>query len=320
MIDTVKWGIIGPGIIAHQFAKDIEFVENAELLAVASNTAGKAEHFARQYSIPNYYTGYDDLFENPDIDAIYIATTHNFHKQNCIDAIDAGKAVLCEKPLTDNLADARELVAYARSKEAYLMEAMWTYFLPSINQALEWIDEGRIGEVVNVKANFGYPKKFDPKHRLFNPELSGGCLLDMGIYPVAMAWLFIQSLPSEYRQVVQKAPTGVDYDVNMQWVYPDSRVANLHSSFKVKLNNHTYIFGEKGYIDIPDFWRSHDCYLYEGDKIVDKFNDEREGLGFEFEIAAASEDILAGRQQNEIMPHATSIKLQELMNAVMQQF
>lgn len=317
MTHKVRWGIVGPGTIAHQFANDIKFCQHAEIVGVASNSPQRAKEFALKYNIPKHYSAYSDLYNDDEVDAIYIATTHNFHKQNGIEAIDAGKAVLCEKPLTDNLQDTIELIDHANSRNIYLMEAMWTYFLPPIRKAQEWIDAGKIGEVINVKSNFGYPKQFDPNSRLFDPNLSGGCLLDMGIYTVAMAWLFMKMDPKKYNIVSTKAPSGVDYDVNMQLVYPDNKVANLHSSFKAKLNNHTYIIGKNGYIDIPDFWRANNCTLYQEEKIINEFHDTRKGLGFEFEIEAASKDILASRTESDIMPHSYSIKFQEHIKRIM---
>ena len=318
MGNKVRWGIIGPGKIAHQFANDIKFSKNAEIIGVASNSPKTAEEFAEKYDIPKFYSAYSDLFNDDEVDAIYIASTHNFHKQNGIEAINAGKAVMCEKPLTDNLQDTIELIDHARSKKTYLMEAMWTYFLPAIRKAQEWVNAGKIGEVINIKSNFGYAKKFDPESRLFDPNLSGGCLLDMGIYPIAMAWLFTKMDPSEYHIVRTNAATGVDYDVNMQLVYPDNRVANLHSSFKVKLNNNTYIIGENGYIELPDFWRANNCLLYQEEKLIDEFHDGRKGLGFEFEIEAASRDIIAGKTESEIMPHSYSIKFQEHIKRILE--
>jgi predicted dehydrogenase len=319
-MNKIRWGIVGPGKIAHQFAQDIKYTSNSVLAAVASNDAARSNSFAEKYGITKAYEGYEALFKDPEIDAIYVATTHNFHLQNSLDAIAAGKAVLCEKPLTDNPEDALKLIKAAQEQDVYLMEAMWTYFLPSIRKAKEWIEDGRIGEIVNLKVNFGFPKEFNPESRLFNPQLSGGVLLDMGIYPVAMAWLIMQEEPEEYNIVAEKAPTGVDYDVNMQLIYTDKRVANLHASFKIKLNNHCYIFGEKGYLDIPDFWRANKVLFYEEDELVDQFEDNREGLGFEFEIEAAAADILAGRTQSALMPHSYSIKLQELMSEIMKHF
>lgn len=319
-MNKVRWGIIGPGIIAHQFAKDIRFTSNAVLEAVASNSEDRARDFADTYNIPKAYTGYKALLEDPDVDAVYVATTHNFHLENSFAALEAGKPVLCEKPLTDNLPDALKLFEAVKEIDVYLMEGMWTYFLPTIKKVQEWIAQRRIGQVVNVKANFGYPRKFDSEHRLFNPKLSGGVLLDMGIYPVAMAWLFMQEDPLSYNVLSKNAMTGVDSDVNMQLIYENNRVANLHTSFEVKLHNYCYIYGDKGYIEIPDFWRSREAFLYDGENIIERYNDNRQGLGFEFQIEAASEDILNGLTESAIMPHAYSLKLQKHMSEIMKRF
>ena len=315
----VRWGIIGPGKIAHQFANDIRFTSNSEIVAVASNSAQRAQEFAGKYGIPTAYDNYPALYEASNVDMIYVATTHNFHFENSRDAIINGKAVLCEKPITDNLASAVELFEIARKNKVYLMEALWTYFLPAIQKAKEWINEGRIGKVINLKADFGFRKEFDPESRLYNPKLSGGVLLDMGIYPVAMSWYFLQQKPDQYNVVMTKAPTGVDYDINLQLMYPDI-TANLHSSYRAKLSNYAYIVGEEGYIVLPDFWRASECFLYQGGKIIDQFNDHRKGLGFEFEIEAAANDWQNGKTESAIMPPANSIALQELMGEIAAHF
>lgn len=315
----VRWGVVGPGVIAHQFAHDIKYTSNSTIIAVASNNIERAKSFASTYDIPNVYNSYNDLFLDENVDMVYVATTHNFHYENCKAAIELGKGVLCEKPITDNFLDAKKLFDIANNNGVYLMEAMWTYFLPAIKKAKEWVLEGRIGKVINIKSNFGYRNEYDPKSRLFNPELSGGCLLDMGIYTVAMAWLFLKEDPTKYNVHVTKAPSGVDYDVNMQLIYTDA-VANLHSSFQAKLNNHSYIIGEKGYIDIPDFWKASDCYLFEEEKIIDHFKDERKGMGFEFEIEAAADDYRKGKLTSDIMPPEYSLKLQQHMAEITKRF
>ena len=192
-MEKIKWGIVGPGIIAHEFAHDFQFASHAELVAVASRSVERGADFAKKYGIKKVFSSYNDLYNDPDVDAIYVATPHTFHFENSRDAIDSGKAVLCEKPLTHNLQDTVALLDHAQKKGIYLMEGMWTYFLPVIRKAVEWVDAGRIGEVKHVKANFGYPSEFDPSRRYYDPELAGGCLLDMGCYTIAMAWLFLKA-------------------------------------------------------------------------------------------------------------------------------
>lgn len=318
-MSKIKWGIIGPGIIANEFAHDFQFVSNAQIHAVASRNDERGKAFAEKYNIPNVYTSYEALYNDPQIDAVYVATPHNFHLKNSSDAINAGKAVLCEKPITINPAECQQLTSLARERNIYLMEGMWTYFLPAIQKAQEWINNGKIGRVVSIKSDFGYPVPYDPESRMYNPALSGGSLLDMGVYTIAMAWLIYKQDPLIMKVVGRKAPTGVDNDVNMLFEYKDE-IASLHSSFRSKLNNHTYIIGEEGYIDLPDFWKANECLLYKGEKVIDTFDDGRKGFGFQFEIEAVSDDLLNGKKESEIVPFTTSLALQRHMEEVSNHF
>lgn len=315
----VKWGIAGLGKIAHQFAHDFVDVQNGELVGVASRSAERGKEFSEKYNAPKIYTNYQDLYNDDEIDAVYIATPHNFHLEMATEALKAGKAVLCEKPITINPDECRELMEVAKATGGYLMEGMWTYFLPALLKAQEWVAEGRIGKVKHVKSDFGYPVPFDSQGRMYNPNLAGGALLDMGIYTVAMAWLFYKKDPIDISVVARNAPTGVDNDVTMLFEY-DDELANLTTSFRSKLPNWTYIVGEGGNIAIPDFWRAKECFLYEMEECVEHFKDPRSTNGFNFEIDAVSEDILQGRKESEVMPLAYSLKLQEQMWAVMQKF
>ncbi len=315
----VRWGILGPGIIAHEFAHDFQFSQHAELAAVASRSKERGDAFARKFAVETVYTSYEDLYNDDGIDAIYVATPHNFHHDLTKDALEAGKSVLCEKPLTVNPDECRNLMKIAKETNQYLMEGVWSYFLPSILKAMEWVKEGRIGRLTQVKADFGYPVPFNKDGRMYNPDLAGGSLLDMGVYCVAMAWLFIQKDPDNFHVIARKASTGVDNDVSMLFEY-DDQVANLSSAFRCKLHNYAFIIGTEGYIMIPDFWRAKEAFLYEEEQIVAHFIDNRKGFGFNFEMDAVSTDILEGRKESQIVPLETSLKLQEHMAAVMSKF
>lgn len=315
----IKWGIIGPGKIAHTFAQDFQFAKYAELKAVASRSQERAEIFADKYNLPKAYGSYAELYADEDIDIVYVATPHTFHHENSVDALNKGKAVLCEKPITVNLAECDSLIALAKKKEQYLMEGMWTYFLPVINKASAWINDGRIGKVLSIKADFGNAVPFDAESRAYSPALGGGALLDMGIYPLAITWLVYKCDPKNITVISRKASTGVDNDVNMLFEYEDA-LASLQTSFRSKLNNHAYIIGEKGYIDIPEFWHARECILYDSENIIDHFKDDRKGSGFEFEIDSVSSDLLNGLKQSNVMPLAYSRKLQEHMQMVIEKF
>lgn len=171
--DKVRWGIMGTGWIASQFAKDLEHAGNAEKAAVGSRTAGSAEKFAAEYGFARAYGSYEEMLQDPEVDIIYVATPHPVHKENVLACLEAGKAVLCEKPFTMNARQLEQLVETARERNLFLMEGMWTRFLPPIAQARAWIAEGRIGEVRLLQANFGFRVGWEPEGRLLNPDLGG---------------------------------------------------------------------------------------------------------------------------------------------------
>ena len=206
----VRWGIVSTGRITHQFVQDFRFVPNGEVVAVASRSQESADAFAAQYGIPRAYSTYRQMLEDPGVDAVYVATPHTLHYQNTIDAIAERKHVLCEKPFTVGVRESRNLFHLAEQSSVFVMEAMWTYFLPAIHKAQGWLEQGRIGKLRQVKVDFGYPQlPYDPDRREYNAELAGGCLLEMGIYPIALAWLFMQRDP-ENIQVTAKGNTLPD--------------------------------------------------------------------------------------------------------------
>lgn len=318
-VDSTRWGIVSTGRIAHQFAQDLVHVENGRLVAVASRSQDRAAAFAVEHGADRAHGSYQALFEDADVDAVYVATPHTLHAQNAADALRAGKAVLCEKPLTTTPEDARALVGVAQETGGYLVEAMWTYFLPAIRKAQEWISQERIGRICHVKADFGYPVPYDPEGREYAPHLAGGSLLDMGVYPVALAWLFLRQHPLEVHVVARHAPTGVDDDVVMVFDYPDA-VATLGCSFRCRLGNTAYLIGEEGRIVIPDFFRARECSLYHLDERVDHFVDGRRSLGLAYEAAAVGDDLRAGRRQSEVVPWEASLAFQDHMARVRGQF
>jgi predicted dehydrogenase len=259
------------------------------------------------------------MLADPELDAIYVSTPHTLHHFNSMEAISAGKAVLCEKPLTINPAEARSLTGAAESAGVFLMEGMWTWFLPAVRQALAWVEAGRIGSLRHIKADFGYPMPFDASSRVYSRELAGGCLLDMGIYPVALAWLFMRRDPVAYHVISRFAPNGVDDEVVMTFDYGDQH-ASLATSFRCKLPNTAVIVGADGLIVIPDFWRAHECTLFRLEQRVDHFRDDRRSGGFEFEIEAVNRDLTAGRTQSTTVTWADSIRFQEHMGEIMRRF
>jgi predicted dehydrogenase len=311
----VRWGVLGAGHIAHTFCRDMAFCQQGELGAIASRSQHAADEFAERYAISKAYGDYQSLYDDEHIDAIYIATPHNFHFAQAKGALLAGKHVLVEKPITVSAQQCAELIALAKEKKCFLMEAMWSYFLPTWLTAKRWCDEGRIGKIVHVKADFGYPVTYVPGDRMYEPALSGGCLLDMGIYPLALAQYFLAQQPLSSQYSCRFASTGVEDDLIILADYPQAR-ATLATSFRAKLQNSAYIIGELGYIEIPNFWRAQGCSLFALDEKIDEFVEARKGSGFEFQIEAASAAIKLGKLETELMPHNTSLVLQQQMDSI----
>jgi len=311
----ITWGIIGAGNIARTFAKDIAYTSNAKLGAVASRSLESANAFAQQYSIPKAYGSYAELYADPEIDAIYIATPHNFHLSQSLQALDSSKSVLCEKPLTVNSNECLELINSASQSSHSVMEALWTYFLPAIQKAQAWVAEGHIGKLEHIKAEFGFFKKYEPEGRLYNPELAGGCLLDMGIYPIALTNLFAQGQITKLEVDATFAPSGVEDFLKMEFQFSNLTAA-LITSYKEHLPNTAYIRGSEGTIKIPNFWSAGECILYQDGEISEVFNDGRHGSGFEFQIESFSQNILNGEKESSVMPLQQSLRLQELMDQV----
>ena len=316
----IKWGIISTGNIAHSFAKDFVYSHGGKVHAVASRSLNKAKDFANKFNIENAYGSYDELFNDPEIDIVYIGTPHNFHFLNATEAIKKRKAVLCEKPITTNPHDCKTLIDLSVNSKTFLMEAMWMYYLPPIRKVKQWIDDGRIGNVVQLKADFGLKAMYDPSGRVFNPDLAGGALLDIGIYPIALAQLIFEQEPIDISVFSRKAKTGVDLEEIMLFQYKDDAYANLTATFACDLPNEAIISGETGYIRIPDFFKARDCLLYIDNKITEHFTDKRKSVGYNYEIDAVHSDLASGRNQSEIIPLRTSLLLQELMEKVKMKF
>ena len=318
-MSTIRWGMICAGRIANAFAADMDHVLNGEVHAIAARSLQNAQQFADKYNIPRAYGGYESLYNDPDIDAIYISSPHNFHLEQASTAMRAGKAVLCEKPLTVNPGECRKLIQLNQESGVYLMEAMWTWFLPAILKAGEWVAKGRIGAIQHIKADFGYPIPYAPDRREYDNTLAGGALLEMGVYPIALAWLFSGQDPLTIQSVSRFAPNGVEDDLTFIFNY-DQYAATLGTSFRCRLRNEAVIVGDKGYIVIPDFFRASEAYLYHLDEQIAHFHDGRQTVGFNYQTEAVGNDLLQQKTQSARMPLSASLKFQEHIARVKQTF
>lgn len=257
MSKTIYWGILGTGYVAQQFAQGLRFLPDAQLLAVGSRTITSAQQFAQRFSIPRVYKSYEELVKDKDVDVVYIATPQSRHKEDCILCLEAGKAILCEKPFTINAQEAREVITLARQKQLFCMEAMWMRFLPLIQKVKSLINSGAIGEIRMLTADFGYPTEFNPENRYFNPTLGGGALLDRGIYNLSLAFQLLGS-PSQVTSQPSIGETGVDEQSAIVLGYSQGQLAILSASLRTYLSNEAIIMGTQGKIRIHEpFCRPH---------------------------------------------------------------
>lgn len=316
--NKIRWAILGAGHIAHSFIKDFPLMQNAELVGVAARDKERAILFAKENNIPKAFN-YEELYVSDEIDAVYIATPHNFHFEQTLKCLQNGKAVLCEKPITVNDAEFKKLMSLSKEKNVFLMEAMWTYFLPAIQKAKQWLKEGTIGALKIIQADFAVQMEKNYEGRVYNPNLAGGALLDLGVYPVALAYYFTNKNPVKITASAAMTKTGVDESLGMIFQYGEV-TATLFTSIITRMTNKLRIFGEEGYIEIPDFWRTHSAKLFDKDfNLLETFDDERMSHGFIFEMQHANDLILYGKIESPVIPHSRSNDIQETMTEVRRQ-
>ncbi|MBQ8642274.1 MAG: Gfo/Idh/MocA family oxidoreductase [Clostridia bacterium] len=316
---AVRFAILGAGGIAVKFKDAVDRTEGAEVIAVASKSRERAAAFAGKQNIPLWYDSYDAMLENPDVDAVYIATTHNYHAENLRACIAAGKHIVCEKPMVLTEADAAEIFALAEKKGVFLMEAMWSRFLPHLQQAKKWITEGRIGKIESVRAVIGFKGNEKFETRLYNPELAGGGLYDIGVYPIEIVSWLVGEPVEDCLAMWRKHPvTGVDENVSMLLRYP-SCDASIQCLISCSTDEVTVINGTKGYIVIPTTHRGNTCILYSDSlQETERFRLLYEN-GFTFEVSEAVRCIREGRLTSDVIPPSSTIECARIFDIVLRQ-
>ena len=317
MAETIRWGIIGCGGISRKFARCIKDVAGTEISAVASATPGKAEKLAAEFGIAAAYNNYQQLVERDDIQAIYVATTHNFHYENVKLALEHGKAVLCEKPTTVAAWEAEALVALAREKKLFLMEAMWTRFLPAIRQVRAWLAEGAIGEVRQIRADFGFNAPFNPEGRMFNKALAGGALLDAGIYPISFASM-VAGTPLAVEAISSIGSTDVDEQTFCLFRYESGAIASVSASVRALVDVRAEIIGSEGKIIVPRFiWGlSAELQRFKDRETIQKSFPYPDGQGFEFEIQEVVDCVRQGKLESDVMPLDETISIMQTIDKI----
>lgn len=327
-----RWAVIGPGGIANRFAGALAAVPGAVLAAVFARDAVKGEAFAaqwqRDYRRARVTTDLADLLADPGVDAVYIATPHSHHAEYIRAALRAGKPVLCEKPLVTTRAEGQALVDLARERGVFLMEALWTRFLPAYELAGRWLREGAIGELRAMQSSFCFAAKYDPEHRCWNPALAGGALWDIGIYNLAVTRWVLQQMgdgvcpePVAMDVQAQMAPTGVDAAVNVTLHFPGGVTSQFRCGFDAASANAFEVLGSQAALRFPSGFSHAEAVELLAHKTPPRREEAPYVLnGFEGEVAEAQACIRAGLVESPRMPHAESLALLGWMDAIRARF
>jgi predicted dehydrogenase len=323
-IQKLKWGIMGAGNIAKKMANALKMTPNCQLYAVASKTPSKARMFADENGVANAYD-YQEIVNSKEIDIIYVATTHNFHFDNAKLALEHGKHVLIEKPFTVNAREARELVEIAREKNLFLMEAIWTRFLPSIKMLKKKIKDDEIGDVREFNISFGVFVGTGYEERLKDPSLAGGVTLDMGIYPISFICYLLGELPVDIKSMTRFSDRGVDEISNYMFRFPSGCLANICTSYNLKMKNEAIIYGTKGFIDFPQFsiGQQFTIHKHEGtNDIKDTIDvlESNQDNGFIYQVEEVVHCIQEGKLESKIIPLNETIGIMEVMDKMREEW
>ena len=315
MPKITNWGILATGKIAHTFAKAVNSVPDARLYACASRNVQKAEKFGSLYGAEKYYGSYEELAADPNVDIVYVASPMSCHYENVKLCFEHNKNVLCEKSITLNSAQLEELISTAREKKLFFMEAMWMKCLPAFLKAKEWVSEGKIGEIKAIRADFSNPVEFDPDDRLFRPELGGGALLDLGVYPISFITSFLGFEPEEMMSSANIGGLGVDMDEAVIMKYKNA-YASLVSGFDIENENRAVIVGTEGRLAFdPWYFCTDTVRLYDKNgKLAEESITPHLCNGYEYEIMEAQRCIAAGLKESILNTLSDTAGVMKLMD------
>jgi predicted dehydrogenase len=311
----VRWGVAGPGGIAVRFADAMRQVDGGSIVGVASRSQARADAFAAEHGAARAYGDYETLADDPDVDIVYVATPHARHEHDTLSFIQAGKHVLCEKPLALDAAQARRIADAGRQHGRFVMEAMWSRFLPSYRRLVEVVDSGAIGEVLMVEADFGMRVPYDPAHRLFDPELGGGALLDLGIYPVHLCHLLLGA-PATVAAGATLTTGGVDETVAAVLTYESGGLGIIKASLNISTSCTARISGTTGWIEVPAFMHCPQELTVHTLGAMEHIDAGWEGDGLRFELEHVHRCLREQRSESPVMPMAHSIAIAETLDAI----
>ncbi|MDA3931316.1 MAG: Gfo/Idh/MocA family oxidoreductase [Tenericutes bacterium] len=313
----IKIGIIGAGNIAKKFSEAVNNSQliDGELHAIASRSIEKAEIFKNQHNIKKAYGSYEELYKDKDIDLIYIATPHVFHYDQMMDALDYNKNILCEKPFTINAKLAEKVFKKAKEKNVFIMEAMWTRFLPVIQEVKKQVDNGIIGKIELLEADFCFNPNNPIEHRLYQLKLGGGALLDVGIYPITFANIFM-SEPKNIESTVKMYKTDVDASETIEYQYDEGK-AILRAAINEERPLLATIKGTKGKIVIEGLHETESAKVYDiNNNLIKHIEIPHDVNGFEYEIKEAIDCIKAGKLESDNVSHEVTLSILKQMDQI----
>ncbi len=310
-MNKVRMGILGAGNIAGSMAFTVNKMEDATLYAVASRNSKKAEEFADKYHVEKYYGSYEEMLSDPNVDLVYVATPHSEHCAHVILCLEHGKAVLCEKAFAANYAQAKDMITLAREKKLLLVEAMWVRFMPMAKTIREVVESGVLGNVSLVTAGLGYP--IEHVERLVNPELAGGALLDLGVYPINFASIVLGSQVKYVESSVEMTESGVDRQESISIHYEDGSMAVLNASMSIVCDRGGAIYGDKGYALIRNINNYEKITVYNtSGEVIATYDAPAQISGYEYQVEACVRALRAGETECWEMPHSETLRIMKM--------
>ncbi|HEX7835761.1 MAG TPA: Gfo/Idh/MocA family oxidoreductase [Pseudolysinimonas sp.] len=316
MSEHLRWGILGTGWIARQMTDDLK-IHGSPVTAVGSRTQASADAFAAEFGIPASHGSYAALVADPDVDVIYVATPHPSHVGDATLALEAGKHVLLEKPYTINAAEARAVADLARDRGLVVLEAMWTRWMPHMIRLREIIAAGTLGDVRTIIVDHNQRLPQDPGHRIQDPALGGGALLDLGIYPVSFAW-DVFGAPASIHAISSPTATGVDRQTAMLFGYADGQQAVLHTASDTQGPNTAAILGTAARVEIDPVWYNPTTMrvIDPDDNVIEEFDGRVEGRGMQFQAAEIERIVASGALEGDILPPSESIAIMGTLDEI----
>lgn len=312
--EKINWGIIGLGNIANQFATDLLLIDEANLVAVASRNLVKANDFAKQYNCPKAYDSYEALFADEQVDIVYIATPHDSHAELSIKALENGKHVLCEKPMALSYKDAARMIEASKKYNKFFMEAFWTRFIPSVKEVLQKVDQGIIGDLNYIKADFNFYADEAAGGRLFDKTLGGGALYDIGVYPLFLSYIML-GIPKEIIAKSVYSKNGIDLQTSMILDYEKGQ-SILHASINSESDMKAVIGGTQGHIQLNAPWYVADGYSIVKDNQEEVFNLPNLGKGYAHEAIECHDCIRNNQVESEFWSHQNSLDLSKIVEEI----